>query len=180
MEFLKSPELQGIAAIIAVIEFSILLWDRVKPTSTPPSSGAPSASAHSPVSPSSVPARVLGLIIFLFLGWITYSFPWAVLAFGMGFPWRLVLSPTFLILGSLPPLGSIAAKSIFLGGFSGGAIPLGSLALFWASINPQMSSVGSPFAYFVVFSVFGGILGALSGSATVKLTQQLGLPLPLQ
>jgi hypothetical protein len=98
----------------------------------------------------------------------------------MGYQWKLVLSPTFIILGSLPPLGSVAARSIFLGGFLGGAIPLGSLALFWASISPQMSSVASPFTYFVVFNIFGGMLGALSGPATVRLTQQLGWPLPLQ
>jgi hypothetical protein len=86
----------------------------------------------------------------------------------------------FFILGSLPALGSVAAKSVFLGGFLGGGIPLGSLALYLSSINPQMSSIHPPFAYFVMFSIFGGILGALSGPATVKLTQQLRLPLPLQ
>ncbi len=177
MEFLKLAEWQGIAGIIAIIEFIILLKDRTPGASSLSYTHTPDSSQK---SVTKGPIRVIGLIVFMLLGWILYSLPWAVLAFGLGFSWWMVLSPTFLVLGSLPSLGSVVVKSAFLGGFLGGAIPLSSLALFLTSIHPQMLTAGNYFAYFVTTFVLGGLIGALSGPGTVRVVQKLGLPLPLQ
>ena len=64
MEWPASPMWQGIAGIIAVIEFVVIVW--------------------------------------------------TILAFAMGFPMSMVFSLVFLVLGSLPLLGALITKSIFL------------------------------------------------------------------
>lgn len=171
MEWLQAPELQGIAAIVAILEFILMLLQGVKPSN--PSTGGGTANP-------SVAERMKGFVFFLLLGWITYSIPWVIIAFGMGFSLWIVFNPIFFVLGSFPPLGSIVTKSVFLGGFLGGSLSLGSLALYWSTFNSQMSAVAPPFAYFVVFAVIGGCFGALTGPTTVKLAKSLKLPLPLQ
>ena len=62
----------------------------------------------------------------------------------------------------------------------GGGLPSDVLALFFASASPGMVKIASPFAYFVVFVVIGGFIGAVTGPITVGLVQALRLPLPLQ
>jgi len=179
MEFLKAPELQGIAAIIAIIEFVILLLrSETKSTSGIPHLGKSSTNSG---SSSKGFARVVALIVFLSLGWLIYSLPWVVLAFALGLPGeRLVLSPMFFVLGTLPAIGALIVRYQFLGGFLGGAIPLASVTLFIAAVDAQMSSITTPFALFVMSSFIGGAVGALSGPATVNVMQRLGLPLPLK
>ena len=66
------------------------------------------------------------------------------------------------------------------GGGLGGGLPLGVLALLFATNNPDMVTFASPFAYFVVFGVFGAFIGAVTGPATVSLVRALRLPLPLR
>lgn len=187
MSWLTSDELQGIAALVVVVEFMVMfVWDRLtKPTAA---SNSAATTIPSPVGKTASPQNVviqIGGVVFLFVvGWIIYSSPWGVMAFALSSfdpklpSYSLVFHFLFLVLGSLPPLGSLMAKSVIIGGFLGGALPLGLLALFLSSLDPNMQATTSPFAWFTVFFVFGGYLGAVSGPATVKLAQALKIPLP--
>lgn len=182
MDWIKSPELQGLAALMAVLEFAFLIWGNFRSSGnvnqivqTPAEMPGPA-----PASPN-MPLRVAGIVFLLACGWLTYSLPWAVLAFALNFsPAAIIFNFIFLILGSLPPLGALMTKSMSVGGFLGGGIPLGLLALFWSSANPEMQAVASPFAYFVVALVIGGLVGTVTGPGTIRLARVLKLPVPFQ
>lgn len=186
MDWIKSPELQGVAALMAVLEFAFLIWGNFRSSGsgnqivqTPALSGPGSPGPKSPSA--NIPLRVAGIVFLLACGWLTYSLPWAVIAFALNFsPAATIFNFIFLILGSLPPLGALMTKSMSVGGFLGGGIPLGLLALFWSSANPAMQAVASPFAYFLVMVVIGGLLGTITGPATIRLARILKLPVPFQ
>lgn len=181
MEWVLWPHIQGIAALFGILQGVAFVLDIRNKSRTSPTLGDPlpeSILQGQDKSAWSIAAYTLGVIFIFVFGWITYSVPWALLAFSMGFSTSMVFSVTFLVLGSLPPVGSLLVKSKIFGGFLGGGLPMGLLALFLSSSNPEMQQFGSPFAYFIVFTVFCGFIGALTGPLTVKSAQAFRLPLP--
>jgi hypothetical protein len=120
-----------------------------------------------------VGARVAGAMAALVLGWGVYSLPWVLLAFGAQFQASMVLSPIFFVLGGFCVLGAFSTRLPAVGGFLGGSVPLGALALFYGAINPQFRQVAPPLAWFAMFSVFGGLLGALVGPVVVGILRVL-------
>ena len=183
--WITSSEFQGFGTLIALLEtvgllswrlFSSMRGALAEHTPTPPS--APEVPAQS----NRVAAIILGLAIFLALGWVIYAIPWTVFAFSFNYEawWTIAWNPLFLVLGSLPPIGSALTSLRILGGGLDGGLPLGVLALLFATNNPDMVTFASPFAYFVVFGVFGAFIGAVTGPATVSLVRALRLPLPLR
>src|SRR3954469_17000852 len=108
------------------------------------------------------------------LAWALYSIPWALLSLAMHFQASMVLSPLFFALGSMTALGALVLRPPVVGGFLGGGIPLGTLALFYVSSNPNLQKTASVLAWFAMFMVFGGLLGALTGPATLRILQSVG------
>ncbi len=156
MEWLSQPEHQGIAVLIAMAQviFAVVQY--------------PGAAAS---QPSGTLVRMVRGILLLAAGWVIYSIPWALLAFSMRFPPSMVFSPLYFVLGAFSVIGAITARNHIIGGFLGGSVPLGTLSLFYLSSNPQMQAAAPPLAWFGMFMVFGGLLGALTGPAALGIMQ---------
>ncbi len=88
----------------------------------------------------------------------------------------MVFTPLFFLIGSPSTVCALVAKSAMLGGFLGGGFPLGLHALEVAAV--QRSVVPTSLAWFVVFFVLGGMLGALSATIAVTTARKLRVPLP--
>ncbi len=179
MEWLRSPELQGIAALTAILQI-IIIAGKGLAASRGASTGreAPASSFVSASPRRSITAHIIGGLVVVTLAWLFYSIPWAAMAFAMRFPAHMVFSMMFFMLGSFTAAGALLTRWTPVGGFLGGGLPLGMLALFYASSTPEFQATASPFTWFIVFLIFGGLLGALSGPAAIKSTELLGLPLP--
>lgn len=156
MVWLDQMEHMGILALIALLQIGFTV------AYTPDVLGARSAG---------IPVRIAQALTLLITGWIVYSVPWALLAFSMRFPFSMLLTPLFFVLGGFTVIGAITTKTPMVGGFIGGSVPLAALSLFYISSNPQMQEMAPPLAWFGLFMLFGGMLGALTGPATVKLAK---------
>ncbi len=176
--WLKSPELQGAAALIALIEFGILTWKSLRrPSQAPVQPPSPPPTPHDkPVD--SAYAKIIGIVLLLITGWITYSIPWTLIAYSINLSPMVVVSMLFFVLGSLPAIGALLTKAPAVGGFLGGGLPLGVYAIYGASTDPSWNQIAPFFAWFVVFFLIGGVLGALTGPMTLKILRNLRLPLP--
>ncbi len=175
MDWLKAPELQGIAALIAIVQVVVAVVRSVR--SAPPAQPVGQPHAHPPSSASTLRfvSSAIGVVVFFIVGWILYSSLWALFALAMGFPASMVLSTLFFALGAFPALGVLLTTSPLVGGFFGGGIPLGTLALFYASSHAHMLTIATPLAWFGVFVLFGGLIGAMTGPAALRMVQMLGL-----
>lgn len=164
MEWLSQPEQQGIAVLIAILQIAFTV-------------------AHYPgyggLRSSGMPARIVQGIGLLVIGWLIYGILWALLAFSMRFPPSMVLSPLFFVLGAFTVIGAISTKSPVVGGFIGGSVPLATLSLFFLSLNPQMQATATPLAWFGICMMFGGLMGALTGPATIGIFQAVRLQMPV-
>lgn len=178
MEWLESPKLQGIAALVTIAQIALLAAQTLqRDTGTPRQAAA--ITADVPPRPARrVTTALAGSLLALVLAWLLYSLPWAGMALALGMPAAMVVSPVFFALGAFTALGALLVRWPTLGGFLGGALPLGLLALYFASINAQFREIAPTAAWFGVFAIFGGMLGLLSGPTSLRLTQWLGLPLP--
>jgi hypothetical protein len=179
-DILRAPELQGIAALIAIaqIVFTIgkALWPPERSDST--SGETLPRTSYAPSSPSRF-GVALGAVLFLVLCWLMYCVFWAGLAFALRFPPGMVISVTYFVLGAFVALGVLITKMPLIGGFLGGGLPLGTLALYFVSINTSMAAMAPGLAWFTVFGIFGGLLGAVIGVSIVQLMRVLKLPLPM-
>lgn len=128
----------------------------------------------------------------LMAGWAVYSVLWALLmlATGVTDPMGLIFSPIFspllVLLGALPPLCAFLTRSPAVGGFLGGAFPLGLLGLYrvlqlQSSQRFMLPLLGasSPFAAVVVLTLVGGLIGRLVGPAVIRVARTARLPLLL-
>ncbi len=165
MEWLNQQEHQGIALLIAVFQLIITGVYYPLPESAPPLERT---------------ERILRAAILLLAGWVIYSIPWALLAFSMGFPPAMVLSPLFIVLGGFAVIGALTTKSPRIGGFIGGSVPLATLSLFYLSANPELQETGPPLAWFAMFMIFGGMLGVLAGPTAMGVTQAVRFGAPFR
>ncbi len=128
MEWLRAPELQGIAALIAIgqVLFAIMRSLKHTPASTAPQPVSTAQSLH-PAAASRV-AGSFGALLFLLFGWLIYSIPWALLAVAFHYPPTMVISLLFFILGAFIALGVLLTRAPIIGGLLGGGVPLGTVA----------------------------------------------------
>ncbi len=159
-----------LCAIVIALRPSPINANEIASVTTP--QPAPSAEA-----PRRRLMAALGLLLFFLLGWIAYSFPWVLLAFAMGFPPSVAVSVAVIVLAGLTMLGILLTKNPVLGGFLGGAFPLGTLALYYSSINPAMK-VPDGFAWFSVFAVVGGYFGGITALIVIEIMRFLNLRIP--
>lgn len=185
--WVESDTLQGIAAIVAIGEAAVGVMMFIRSTPRPNPRAAMRDTIHSPVPPSlpdgfsSRLAAALGAVLFLVLGWIVFSIPWSILALSMGYRPEIVLSFLFFILGASAALGALLTRHPAVGGFLGGGLPFGILALYYFSINPNMKDVApSPLTWFAVFAIIGGLIGALTALTLVSVMHLLRLPVPFR
>jgi hypothetical protein len=179
MELLRAPELQGIAALIAILQVVIAVVKSLRSSTPVQSGGQPNSTQPSSGSTLSPIKSAIGSVVLLIVSWVIYCIPWVLLALAMSFPPSMVLSALFFALGAFTALGVLVSKFPMVGGFLGGSIPLGALALFYTSSNAQMFNTASPLAWFGVFFIFGGLIGAVTGPAALRIVQMLGLPVRL-
>lgn len=171
----------GVLSLIATVWSAV--WSAAKarrrePAADPTAASAPT-SAFRRLQVGVLP-RLGGAICVWFLACTAYGAVWTVLAFSLGFN---VVEGQFLSwwlsLGTFAASGALLIKPTAVGGFVGGGVPLAVLALYWSSeglfVEP---SNAKPFAYFVVFLVFGGMLGLMTGAPAVAAARKLELPLP--
>jgi hypothetical protein len=171
----NDPTIERVAAWVAVIEFLFVVIRHAPSTLKSIRSFIKSNKISNPLllfiksayNFISKPA-VWGTIIFFALGWIYFSLPWVL--FGIAFNYEpenifhTVVSWLFLGLSASILIGEQITKFQNVGRFIGGCLSLGGLALYYASINNNMQQQAPLFAWFVVFGIFGGILGITVGS----------------
>lgn len=121
--------------------------------------------------PQSILVKIIQGIAFIVVSWTLYGILWGLLAFSMNYPLLMVLDPSFMVLSGFIVIGAITAKTPRIGGFIGGGVPLATLPLFYISSNPQLQATASPFAWFGVFMIIGGLLGAIIGPVTIEIIQ---------
>lgn len=164
MQWLGNSEHQGIIILIAILQF-VFAVARYQGPDIPQLPG--------------MLARGTRVIVLLVVGWIIYGIPWALLAFSMRFPPSMVFNPLFFVLGAFTVIGAITARAPIVGGFIGGSVPLATLSLFFLSVNPRMQATAPPLAWFGLCMTFGGLLGALTGPATLGIVRAVKLRAPV-
>ena len=124
--------------------------------------------------------KIIQGIAFILDSWTLYGILWGLLDFSMNFSPLMVLDPSFIVLSGFTVIGAITAKTPKFGGFIGGGVPLAALSLFYISSNPQPQATASPFAWFGMFMIVGGLLGAVIGPATIEIIQAIKLQTLIQ
>ncbi len=176
MDWLRAPEIQGMAALIAIGQVAFAIAKNLKQPGRAPAPAAENDSQPLSPSPSRI-AIILGTVLFLVLGWIIYSIPWAIMASLLGGAPNMVLSVLFFTFGAFTALGVLFTKGPALGGFLGGGLPFAMYTLY--SLNEQMTAMVSPFTWFAVSGIISGLIGAVTGQVIVRIMQILKLPIPL-
>jgi hypothetical protein len=159
MEFISQLDNQIIAIIIGIFQIIFIV-----------------VKYHDISQSPSILVKIIQGIAFIVVGWTLYGILWGLLAFSMNFSPLMVLNPLpFIVLSGFTVIGTIIAKTPIIGGFIGGGVPLATLSLFFISSNPQLQATASPFAWFGVFMIIGGLLGAIIGPATIEIIQAVKL-----
>lgn len=200
--WLSSPILQGAAALVAILEFmglGLFRANEYQRQSQPPAqqTGRPVATQSKwPWAQGGQPGitrsfraaagldirfLLIEVTLIIVIGWIIYSIPWALLFFAArlpGLPPQTVISFLFLVLGSLPAIGSAFAKSPKVGGFIGGAVPLSLVTLFLSSYGSLSMDLGAgrgfnPFSLFILAFLIGGVWGSVVGLTTVDVVERI-------
>lgn len=186
---LNEPLWQGLGAIativFGVLGIAVTVWAAVRTSAVRNDSGARPGSAVSGARPrrtgyEGVILRVSCALMTLVVTCICYVAVWATLAAGMGYhDISFVAAPQMIALGTLPAVGALLLRPAAVGTFLGG-LPLGLFALYLVSSDTgkSMAEIATPFEYFVVFSIFGGMIGVLTATPAVALARKVGLPLP--
>jgi hypothetical protein len=162
---LSSDGNTGILLFIAVGQIAYLVFQYAR-LSTPPAGG--------------LPVKVVHVSLFLALGWAIYSASWTLLALAMGQPVSSLPYGLYFVLGGFALIGAINTRNAAVGGFVGGSVPLATLSLYFLSINQAWQAMAPPLAWFGMFMIYGGLLGALTGPATISLVQAAMLHLPVK
>ena len=175
--FLATPELQGVAAIIATVEFSWLVWDKVKRSGV-----APARAEATPLSQrSGLATHVTGVAASLLVAWLIYVLPLLLLALTGGtLQDAVAVSPWVFIFSSLPILASVVILPRTIGAFLGGGLPFALFFLQLAISTNAFAPGISPMTWFVFCLLLGGVYGVFAAVLTTNAMRSLGLPLPLE
>ncbi len=182
-ELLGAAQWQGIGVLVAVA-FGVLTWWQAResrrhdlPEQTSPTSGSVLAHRWKP-SPS-VTSRLGGALLVLIVSYALFAGVWAVLAFVLKGQPNMVISSGFVMFATPSGFLALVMRWPFVGGFLGGATPLSMFALYHAEeMTRNTQSSPSALAWFVVFFIFGGMIGALTAGPMVIAARSLGVPLP--
>ncbi|MGH3935221.1 MAG: hypothetical protein ACRDS1_09635 [Pseudonocardiaceae bacterium] len=180
---LGAAQWQGIGVLVAVA-FGVLTWWQARqsrrhdlPEQTSPSSGG--VLIHRWKLSPSVASRLGGALLVLVVSYTLFAGVWAVFAFVLKSQPEMVISSDFVIFAAPSGFLALVMRWPFVGGFLGGAIPLSMFALYHAEeMARNAQSPPSALAFFVVFFILGGMIGALTAGPMVIGARSLGIPLP--
>jgi hypothetical protein len=89
-----------------------------------------------------------------------------------------VLQLGFAVFAAPPGFLALVMRWSFVGGFLGGAVPLSLFALYYsAEYIRDIPGLPPPFAWFALFFLMGGMIGALTGGPMVIAARSLRIPL---
>ncbi|MGH3763689.1 MAG: hypothetical protein ACRDTX_00810 [Pseudonocardiaceae bacterium] len=123
--------------------------------------------------------RLGGALLVLIASYTLYAGIWAVLYLVMFGQMGPAVQLGFVMFAAPPGFLALMMRWPFVGGFLGGAMPLSLFALYH---SPEFirNTPGSPppLAWFVVFFLIGGMIGALTAGPMVTAARSIKVPLP--
>jgi hypothetical protein len=176
---LARPEWQGIGVIVGVAFAAATWWEahrsRQRDIRMPPSP----EDGGVQLPPPTVVRRLRGALLVFVATYVLFAGIWAVFNLVLYGERGPVLQLGFAMFAAPPGFLALVMPWPFVGGFLGGAVPLSLFALYYSTeFIRNTPDLPPPFAWFVVFFLMGGMIGALTGGPMVIAARSMGIPLP--
>ncbi|MDQ4103230.1 MAG: hypothetical protein M3186_05815 [Actinomycetota bacterium] len=178
-DLLAAEQWQGISAILSVAIAAATWWEAHRSRKRDIRRGPSPEDGGVQLAPPTVVRRLGGALLVFVATYVLFAGIWAVFNLVLYGETGPVLQLGFVMFAAPPGFLALVMRWPFVGGFLGGAVPLSLFALYYSQEfirdNPDLPP---PFAWFVVFFLLGGMIGALTGGSMVIAARSLGIPLP--